>query len=348
MGNLLKGLVGLLFITMIWQERAMAEERTNFKMLYHAYVHTRGAAWSLRVNDIFVRDNIDVPYADYSPNIGLQLREGRNTLSLLFSPVTGQNDETGEYEYALHDGVEIDIAIGRNKWTENKNERLHLLRLRYSEEKGRFESLDETAGGEPRQLSQPHMRSSGDWRLGEYRNIIFGGGWTLDGYRLDIHFRLDDAIPAPDWQGRAVELEDTPQLRRELREAYRRIYGMIERGDGEAIFQELKPVWERTAYMLTTEPSARAWRENSERGLNDEFSATPSDGSHLLPAPYWEGGPENDQLEFMANNRLVRIRPNPIVWEEPPEGSGSFIAFPVAFYRTEDGKWHVGEVVNNL
>ncbi|MFM9271826.1 hypothetical protein ACJ7V3_16445 [Halomonas elongata] len=347
MANLLKGLLGLLFFTMIWQDAAMAEKTDNFGIRYNAYVHTQGSAWSLRVNDIFVRDNSKVAYADYSPNIGMQLREGRNTLSLLFSPVTGQDEETGEYEYALHDGVEIDIAIGRNNWKGNTSERLHLLRLRYNEDKGRFESLEKTAGGEPRQLSQPHMRSSGNWRLSDYNNIIFGGGWTLDGYRLDIAFRLDDPVPPPYWQGRAVELEDTPRLRRELREAYRRIYGLIERGDGEAIFQELEPVWKRAAYMLTTEPSARAFIEEGDLGL-DRYRQNRPDGAVLLPEPYWQGGPEDDEVEFMANNRLVRIRPNPILWERPPEGSEDYIAFPVAFYRTQDGKWHVGDVVNNL
>ncbi|MBB3142585.1 hypothetical protein [Halomonas organivorans] len=336
-----------LCLVLLWQGFQAPAMADNAENLYFAHVHTQGSAWSLRVNDIFVRDNSKVAYADYSPSIGMEVREGRNTLSLLFSPVTGKNDETGEYEYALHDGVEIDIAIERNHWKTQDQERLHLLRLRYNEDSGRFESLDETAGGEPRQLSQAHMRSSGDWQLGEYRNIIFGGGWTLDGYRLDIHFRLDDAISPPDWRGRAVELEDTPQLRRELREAYRRIYGMIERGDGEAIFQELEPIWQRAAYMLTTESSARAFIEEGELGLA-RYRQNRPDGAVLLPEPYWEGSPEDDQVEFMANNRLVRIRPNPILWERPPEGSENFIAFPVAFYRTQDGKWHVGDVVNNL
>ncbi|MFG6175887.1 hypothetical protein ACGTN6_01465 [Halomonas sp. THAF12] len=340
-------LYGLCF-ALLWQGFQAPAMADNAENLYFAHVHTQGSAWSLRVNDIFVRDNIDVPYADYSPSIGMEVREGRNTLSLLFSPITGQNDETGEYEYSLHDGVEIDIAIGRNNWKGNTSERLHLLRLRYNEDSGRFESLDETAGGEPRQLSQAHMRSSGDWQLSEYdSNIIFSGGQTLSGYRLDIDFRLDDPVPPLHWKGQAVELEDSPQLRRELREAYRRFHTLIKRGETETIFQEVKPVWDRVAYMLTTEENGRSFIENSSQGLA-RFSQTRPDGAELLPAPYWEGAPEEDKVEFMANNRLVRIRPNPIVWEHPPEGSENFASFPVAFYRTQDGKWHVGDVLTNL
>ena len=73
-------------ILLLWQGTVMADNSEN---RYNAYIHTQGSAWSLRVNDIFVRDNDKVAYADYSPNIGMNLRSGENTLSLLFSPVTG-------------------------------------------------------------------------------------------------------------------------------------------------------------------------------------------------------------------------------------------------------------------
>ncbi|WP_249976504.1 hypothetical protein, partial [Vreelandella olivaria] len=158
----------------------------NSEYLYYSHIHTREAAWSLRVNDIFVRDNHRVAYADYSPNIGMNLRQGKNTLSLLFSPITGQDPETGEYLYALHDGVEIDIAIERYQWTTQEQERIHLVRMRFNEEEGQFEHLDTTAGGEERVARQPHLRTDAHPRLSEFNNIIFGGGWTIDGYRLDI------------------------------------------------------------------------------------------------------------------------------------------------------------------
>lgn len=317
----------------------------NFEYRYNAYVHTEGSAWSLRVNDIFVRDNAKVAYADYSPNIGLSLQPGRNTLSLLFSPVTGQDPGTEEYLYALHDGVAIDIAIERYQWTTQERERIHPIRIRYNEAEGRFEHLELTAG-EKRVLEQPHLRSNGRMQLSEFENIIFGGGWTLDGYRLDITFTVDDPIPPFHWEREAVVLEDTPELHHELREAYRSIHGLISKNDTEAIFREAEPVWERTAFMLTERNSAREFIENSSQGL-ERFQRTRPDGAVLQPL-YWTDNPQDDQVEFLAEGRLVRIRPNPILWEHLPAGSEEFTAFPVVFYKTRNGEWRVADVATGI
>lgn len=343
MASLLSRFSILTFITIIWQGYVMAD---NFENRYNAYIHTEGSAWSLRINDVFVRNNDKVAYADASPNIGLHLREGENTLSLLFSPVTGQNSETGEYNYTLHDGVLIDIALGRNQWTTGERERIHMVRMRYNEEEGQFEHLANTAGGEERILNQPHLRSDGRPQLSEFENIIFGGGWTLDGYRLDITFTVDDPIPLAHWEKDAVELEDTPELRRELREAYQNIHGMIDRNDTEAIFREVEPVWGRTAYMLTERESARDFIENTQNGLA-AFKRVRPDGEGLLPL-YWKDNPQDDQVEFMANNRLVRIRPTPILWEHPPSGSKRYASFPVVFYKPKGGEWRVARILVDI
>ncbi|MGR2740605.1 hypothetical protein ACUY1T_19335 [Billgrantia sp. Q4P2] len=318
----------------------------NSEYLYYSHIHTQGVAWSLRVNDIFVRDNIDVSYADYSPSIGLNLRTGRNTLSLLFSPITGQDPDTGEYLYALNDGMSIDIALERYQWATQKQERIHPIRIRYSEAEGKFEHLELTAGGEVRVLEQPHLRSNGRMQLSEFDNIIFGGGQTIDGYRLDITFTIDDPIPPFHWEREATALEDTPELRRELRDAYRHIHGLISRNDKEAIFREVEPVWERTAHMLTEEQSARDFIENSSQGL-ERFQQTRPDGAVLQPL-YWGDDPKKDQVEFLDNGRLVRIRPNPILWEHPPAGSERFASFPVVFYKTRNGEWQVADVATGI
>ncbi|KFC51611.1 hypothetical protein DK37_01035 [Halomonas sp. SUBG004] len=64
--------------------------------------------------------------------------------------------------------------------------------MRYNEEEGQFEHLEQTAGGKELILNQTHLRSDGRPQLSEFENILFGGGWTLDGYRLDITFIVDD------------------------------------------------------------------------------------------------------------------------------------------------------------
>ncbi|GGW62121.1 hypothetical protein [Vreelandella hamiltonii] len=318
----------------------------NFEYRYSAYIHTREVAWSLRVNDIFVRDNHRVAYADYSPNIGMNLQQGENTLSLLFSPITEQDPETGEYLYALHDGVEIDIAVGRNQWTTQERERIHLVRMRFNEEEGKFEHLDTTAGEEERVAHQAHLRTDAHPQLSEIDNIIFGGGWTADGYRLDITFTVDDPIPPFHWESDAVVLEDSPELRRELREAYRHLHGLIERDNTEAIFEELEPVWARTAYMLTTHDSARQFIDDTRHGLSG-YERVGAEGEVLQPL-FWSDAPQDDQVEFLAEGRLVRIQPTPILWEHPPSGSERYASFPVVFYKSRDGQWRVADVLTGI
>ncbi|WP_249975968.1 hypothetical protein, partial [Vreelandella olivaria] len=174
-------------------------------------------------------------------------------------------------------------------------------------------------------------------------NIIFGGGWTIDGYRLDISFTVTDPIPPFHWERDAVALEDTPRLRRELREAYRHIHGLISRNDTEAIFREMEPVWARTAYMLTEETSARDFIDSTEHGLAVYERIGP--GGEVLQPLFWGDDPQDDQVEFLAEGRLVRIQPTPILWEHPPSGSERYASFPVVFYRTHDGEWRIARVL---
>lgn len=342
MGTIRRTMRMILLATLLWQGTVMAD---NSDYLYYAHVHTQGSAWSLRVNDIFVRDNLQVPYADFSPNIGTKLRSGENTLSLLFSPVTGQDPGTGEYTYALNDGVEIDIAIERYQWATQQQERIHLVRMRFNEEDGKFEHLEKTAGGEERVTRQPHLRTDARPRLSAFENIIFTGGWSIDGYRLDISFTLTDPIPPFHWEHDAVVLEDTPRLRRELREAYRHLHGLIARNDTEAVFREVEPVWARTAYMLTEHSSAREFADNTRNGLAT-FERVKPDGAVLQPLN-WGESPQQDQVELMAEGRLVRLQPHPIIWERPPAGSERYSSFPVVFYKTRDGQWRVAGVLTN-
>ncbi len=75
---------------------------------YYAKIVTRGSAWTLRVNDLHIRENVKVGYGNSTGNIGRAVRQGRNSLSLIFSPLTGKNPETGEYEQSLHNGVSFE------------------------------------------------------------------------------------------------------------------------------------------------------------------------------------------------------------------------------------------------
>ncbi|WP_249976765.1 hypothetical protein, partial [Vreelandella olivaria] len=132
----------------------------------------------------------------------------------------------------------------------------------------------------------------------------------------------------------------------ELREAYRHIHGLIERDDTEAIFRELEPVWARTAYMLTEHDSAREFIENTSLGL-PRYKRVRPNGATLQPF-HWNDDPQQDQVELMAEGRLVRIQPTPILWEHPPSGSERYASFPVVFYQSRDGQWRVADVLTGV
>lgn len=93
----------------------MAQDR-NIDHGYYAKIQTEGIAWSLRVNDLFVRENGDPGYVTSNGNIGLALLPGENLISLLFSPVTGEKTASGDFIFEMYDGVSIEIGIERLKF----------------------------------------------------------------------------------------------------------------------------------------------------------------------------------------------------------------------------------------
>ncbi|MCX7561585.1 hypothetical protein OS190_18645 [Sulfitobacter sp. F26204] len=311
---------------------------------YSAKISTRGVVWSLRVNDLFVRENVDVPYATSIGDIGVEMQPGRNTLSLDFSPVTGRDPATGKYVYALRDGVKISIVLERRDYASQQSIEIHPVDLEYSDEKKSFVPVAPKPDAPERVLQNGALQSTGQYRITEIsdRPMVLKSGQEIGGYRLELEFQVDDeALPAFHWAGNAVALTDGPELRESLLNAYQNLHGLISKGDAETIFRMAEPVWARTAAILTSEPSARAFIEHSDFGLADRYSAVRSDGAVLQPLGFW-GDHQEAAIQFMADQRLVRFRPDPIFWETPPAGSGNRTSFPVVFYQTGDGSWHLG------
>ncbi|WP_249976876.1 hypothetical protein, partial [Vreelandella olivaria] len=71
------------------------------------------------------------------------------------------------------------------------------------------------------------------------------------------------------------------------------------------------------------------------------------DGGVLQPL-FWGDDPQDDQVEFLDEGRLVRIQPTPILWEHPPSGSEDYTSFPVVFYKSRDGQWRVARVLTGV
>jgi len=80
MGKLLKLLLIVISLLTITREPAMAD---NMDHGYYAKIISDGSAWSPRVNDLHVRDNLNIGYGNSTGNIGRAVNPGRNTLSLI-------------------------------------------------------------------------------------------------------------------------------------------------------------------------------------------------------------------------------------------------------------------------
>ena len=343
MGRLLN-ILSIVFLAMLsWKGTSMAQ---NADYRYNAVISTKGSPWSFRANDIFLHDNINIDHADRSPNIGIAMRPGRNTLSLLFSPLVGQDPETGKHLYKLHDGVEIDITVSRHNWRERSDEDVNILRIRYDEETKSWISFDKTFDGFDRVLETEHIYADGHYTVHELKGqkIVFFTGEYIGGYRLDIDFETRDYFPPFHWEADATTLEDTAQTRRELYKAYQRVYNTILKGDGEAIFREVEPIWANTAYLLTEYASARELIEDDELGLA-RFQHTRPNGFILQPLNLSENLVE-DQVVFMGNNRLAYVLPDPISWHKQESDRTS--SFPVVFYKTNSGEWRIAEIATKV
>ena len=314
---------------------------------YLVNIYTTGSIWTLRNNDIYVRENTDVRYATYNTDITTAMRNGANSMSLLFVPLTAYNEETKTMEYELSDNVVIEIEIVRTDFVTQAREVIHAVSLEYDSQIDGFRSLATIPSGQDRVMSSPNMRTVGDYRLSEMQpgQVTFKSGETAGGYRIDFdYFVTSEDIPPFVWEGEATPLVDTPELRQELLRAYQGLHTQIAAGNSEAIFDAAEPVWARAAYLLTTREDARSFANAPDgTGLADRYVAKRPDGSILQPLHFWEG-PQTAGLQFMADNHLVRFRPDPIAWENPAGGNLSYHEFPVVFYRTAAGEWKIGAI----
>lgn len=334
--------VALLTLAVVLTIMKGAASAQNLGHSYGAVIDTKGVVWSLEINDIFVRENTDVPFATSSGSITTAVRPGQNTMSLLFSPITGKDPATGNYVYELTEGVMIDMALTRNDFETRERVEIGLLRIRYDGAEREFVSETGSSGAGASQDGS--LSSDGRYQLSELEDpkIVVRSGQTFGGFRLDVGFNINDqALPPQVWADKAVPLSDSPELRRELLRAYEEIYQKIRSGETEAIFQQAAPIWERSAFLLTDFSSARQYIESVEPGL-EMFQPNRPDGATLMPLTFVTDI-QGASLQFMADNQLVRVRPDPIRWENS-EGEFRFSTFPVVFYKRADGSWHIGDI----
>ncbi|MFM9271828.1 hypothetical protein ACJ7V3_16455 [Halomonas elongata] len=316
---------------------------------YWVNVHTEGAPWTLRINDLKVLTNTSTKQYSMSYPISTNLKEGLNTVSLIFAPLkedeTGflKDPDTGEYLQGPREDFWVDVSIEAIDTRTQAKERIETLQLRYDMETGELVDYPATPvnrNGE-RTHQTEHLRTRGEFQVNSPDRLVIGNGRSLDAERVDMDFRVLDPIPDFHWADEATPLKDTPQLRHELRQAYQRLHRLYERGDSEAILREGKAVWDRAGLLMAGGKNAREYIASLPFASQTVGLRQEPDGPRLESLRLADD-PADDTLEFMGNGRLVRILPSPLVWSYPDQSDKDTV--PVVFYRTAAGEWRIATV----
>lgn len=310
---------------------------------YWVNIHTQGAAWNLRINDLKVWSYGRTGHQSISYPISTNLKEGSNKVSFIFAPLIRKDPETGEFSQGPKPDFWVDVSIEAINTRTQEKERLNTLLLRYDMETGELVSYDEPMGSNTPVHETEHLRTNGEFQVNSPDILMLGNGESIEAERVDMSFRLLDAIPDFHWRDEATELEDTPLLRHELRQAYQRIYRLFEDDDTEAILREFGPVWERAGHLMAGGMGAREYIGSMPIGSQLVGIRQEPDGPQLEPLSL-ASDPMNDSLEFMGEGRLVSIRPSPLRWSYPDQPNKEAHTMPLVFYRNTDGEWRVATI----
>ncbi|WP_155826501.1 hypothetical protein [Vreelandella zhanjiangensis] len=319
---------------------------------YWVNIHTQGAAWALRINDLHVQSHSTTEYYSISYPISVNLTEGANTVSFIYAPLLEdeagnllQDTETGELMQGPKDNFFVNVTIEAINTQTQAKEGIHTLQLRYDMETGELIDFPKNPAnviGETVHQSE-HLRTRGEFQVNSPAQLLNGSGQSLEAERVDMSFRLLDTIPDFHWVNDATPLQDTPRLRHELRQAYQRLHGLFEEGNSDAIVREFEPVWERAGLLMAGGKSARDYIESMPIGSQLVGIHQEPDGPRLQPLDFADT-PAEDSLEFMGEGRLVRIVPSPIYWAYPNQPDKEEDVMPMVFYRTSSGDWRIADV----
>ena len=313
---------------------------------YWVNIHTQGAAWTLRINDINVRSHKLTEQYSISYPISTSLREGQNTVSFIYAPLIEQDPATGEFIQGPKSTFYVDVSIEAINTSTQQKERINTLQLRYDMDTGELVDFPNNPAnplGETIHQTE-HLRTRGEFQVNSPSRLVVDNGDLLAAERVDMSFRLLDTIPDFHWVNDATPLQDTPRLRHELRQAYERLHRLFEEGKTDAILREGEAMWDRAGLLMAGGKNAREYTESLPiasqlAGLREE------PGSPQLEPLRLADDPAGDSLEFMGNGRLVRILPTPIRWSYPNEPD-RFHRLPVVFYRTASGEWRLATVAS--
>ncbi|MBL3576117.1 hypothetical protein JMK10_20895 [Rhodovulum sulfidophilum] len=322
----------------------------NPKRQHYLGFDAQGAFWVLRVNGVDLWTQSSTGLYSSSLPVNHMLKKGENTVSLVHVATRKLDPKTGEslLEHHDHFGAEIRLrAIARD----GSREEIHLLSVRYEVDGGPLKRLPQPLAGGEFVTETAHLKTEGDLRgtfspVEDGAVLVLGSGESDPAETLTVRFTVDDDLPGDFfWEDKAVPLQDTPEMRAGLRRAYQDIHGLFEEGRFRAYLDIVRPVWARAGQTIAGGKSAEEF-VGGEQHLREKYRRNRDDGSTLSPLLI-SADPGGDSLEFMADHRLVRIRPDPLRWNFPPEAHRNDRRVPAVFFRDADGAWYLADIVMN-
>ncbi|MCK9549231.1 hypothetical protein [Aquamicrobium sp.] len=316
----------------LWGAPVLAQQKTDPA---HYYLSAAGAAafWSLRINDVTVWRDFNGQDTNFTLPVNSYLHNGRNEITVTFVSVAGNpyefNAATPDF-YFLTEIERLDLK------TRDKR-RTTLLNLTL-DEKNDIQSPAETRFGLPVQIAtQPPMLVAG----GGYDRQELADGWgsTWTARRVMAVFEVADELPELPW-AKAPVLADTPELRTNLLGAYRDLHAAITSGDRDRIRQLYEPAWRQIAASMNYASVDEFIEKTSAL---EQLGTVDPQGMRLQPLDLVLG--EQDfVIEFMADKRLIRMVPDPILWAAAGD-PGNVQSSNVAFFMDKDQRLHVGAVL---
>ncbi|MFJ5536582.1 hypothetical protein [Vreelandella titanicae] len=119
---------------------------------YWVNIHTQGAAWTLRINDLYVQSHSTTEQYSISYPISVNLKEGANTVSFIYAPILGdettgeskRDPETGELMQGPKSTFWVNVTIEAINTQTQAKEGIHTLQLRYDMETGELIDFPKT------------------------------------------------------------------------------------------------------------------------------------------------------------------------------------------------------------
>ena len=328
----LASLVALAVLTMLSGEKSVAEE-TPDPANYYISLAGAGAFWALRVNDITVWSDFQGADTNLTVPVNAYLKQGQNEIDLTFVSVKGS---PLEYNVANPDFYFV-AQLQRVDLVSRDRQQATMVNLALDAENGVVFPEVSRFGHPVETRSTPPMKIGRDRQ--DKADLVSGWGDQWTGRRVTAEFEISDPLPAGPW-GVAPVIEDTHETRAQLLDAYRKFHAVLQSGDARQVRANLEPAWR---HLATTMHYASLEEYLEKVSPLQDLAVTDSQGRTLQPLDLVLG-PEDFQIERMAGGRLVRIIPDPIIWNTPsdPDNVGSL---NVAFFRAADGSLQVGAVL---